>query len=168
MMRAAGRYAGQLFAYALFAGVIGVFATEPRYFPLDPQDAMIKLSFTHVGRRAGACRTLSAEELARLPPNMRQVQDCPRGRVPLRVELELDGRLLLARDLPAAGLSHDRAASLYEKFAVPAGRHRVVVRLRDSARSEGYDYESAREVTLAPRQNFVIDFRQEAGGFIFH
>lgn len=167
-MRAPWRFIGQALAYALFAGAIGVLATEPRYSPIDPQAAMIKLSFTHVGQRAGACRTLSAEELARLPPNMRQAQDCPRARVPLRVELELDGRLLLARELPAAGLSHDRAASLYEKFTVPSGRHRVAVRLRDSARATGFDYESTREVELRPRQNFVIDFRQEAGGFIFH
>ena len=40
-------------------------------------------------------------------------------------------------------------------------------RLRDSARSESFDYEREVEVDLVPGQNFVVDFRAEAGGFIF-
>jgi hypothetical protein len=35
-----------------------------------------------------------------------------------------------------------------------------VARLRDSARTEGFDHEAARQVTLAPGQNFAIDFVQ--------
>ena len=162
------RYLGQAVAYAAFVALLGFFATAPVYSPIDPDAAMIKLSFIHVGQRKVECRKMSPEEIARLPPNMRLTLDCPRERLPVIVELELDGKQLLHRELAASGLSHDRASSIYQKFAVPPGRHRITARLRDSARTEGFDYTGSTEVELKPRQNFVVDFHAEAGGFIFH
>jgi hypothetical protein len=167
MTKAWVRYAGQAVAYAAFVALLGFFATAPAYSPIDPDAAMIKLSFTHVGQRKVECRKLGAEEIARLPPNMRLTLDCPRERLPVIVELELDGKWLLRRELVGSGLSHDRAASIYQKFVVPPGRHLVNARLRDSARSEGFDYTRSTEIELKPRQNFVVDFHAEAGGFIF-
>jgi hypothetical protein len=168
MTAAPVRYAGQALAYAAFAALLGFFATAPAYDPVDPGMAMVKLSFIHVGQRKGECRRLSPEELAQLPPNMRQPLDCPRERLPVTVEIDLDGRLLLRREIPASGLAHDRASSVYRKFTVAPGRHRLAARLRDSARAEGFDYERAADIELKPRQNFVVDFRAEAGGFTFH
>ena len=83
------------------------------------------------------------------------------------VELELDGEIATRRLLPPAGLHQDGASSVYQRFPVTAGRHRIVARLRDSARSEGFDHERAMDIDLVPGQNFVIDFRAESGGFIF-
>jgi hypothetical protein len=167
-VNAVARYAGQALAYLAFAALLGFLATAPAYDPVDPGMAMVKLSFIHVGQRKGECRRLSPEELAQLPPNMRQPLDCPRERLPVIVEIDLDGRLLLRREIPASGLSHDRASSVYQKFTVASGRHRLAARLRDSARAEGFDYERAADIELKPRQNFVVDFRAEAGGFTFH
>jgi hypothetical protein len=158
---------GQAIAYAMFAGVIACFATSPAYTHLDPGLALIKLSFSHAGRHKGECRQLSPEELAKLPPNMRRPLDCPRERLPLRVELLLDGALLYRSDLPPSGLAGDGASMAYRKFPVVPGRHRLVARLRDSDRTTGYDYEKEAEITLHPQQNFVIDFRPSLGGFQF-
>ena len=44
---------------------------------------------------------------------------------------------------------------------------RPVLALRDSRRSEGFDYEREAEITLEPGQSFVVDFRAEMGGFLF-
>lgn len=165
--RQAGRNLGQGLAYLLFAAFIGYFAVAPAYEPIDPEAALITLSFTHVGQRKVECRPMSPEEIARLPPNMRLRVDCPRERLPVTVELELDDRLLVRRTVAASGLSHDRASSVYQKFVVPPGRHRLVARLRDSARAEGFDYARSGEIELQPRQHLVLDFRAEAGGFIF-
>ena len=162
------RIVGQTAAYAAFVALLAYFATAPAYSPGDPHAATIKLSFVHVGQRKGECRQRAPEEIARMPPNMRLALDCPRERLPLTVELELDGKLLVRRELVAAGLARDRAASTYQKFVVPPGRYRLMARLRDSARPGGFDYERSAEVELRPRQNFVVDFRAEAGGFIFH
>jgi hypothetical protein len=83
------------------------------------------------------------------------------------VELLLDGEALFRADLPPSGLAGDGASTVYRKFPVAPGRHRLTARLRDSARTEGFDYESEREVMLEPRQNFVVDFKAASGGFIF-
>jgi hypothetical protein len=64
-------------------------------------------------------------------------------------------------------LAHDGPSRVYRSFIVAPGRHRLVIRLRDSARASGFDYTRAAEVELAPSQNFVIDFRPEGDGFIF-
>lgn len=161
------RYIGQFIAYALFALVVGYFATQPAYTHLDPDKALIKLSFSHAGAHREECRQLTQEELDRLPPNMRRPMDCPRERRPLLVELELDGEILYRDELPPSGLAGDGASTAYRKFPVAAGSHQLVARLRDSRREEGFDYVKSAEVTLAPQQNFVIDFRPEFGGFLF-
>lgn len=158
---------GQAAAYILFVAFLGVFSVAPSYTYLEADLAVIKLSFSHAGDRVGPCRRLSPEEIAALPANMRRSEDCPRGRLPLLVELEIDGEIATRRLLPPIGLQGDGASSVFQRFQVAAGKHRIVARLRDSARSEGFDYEREIEVELAPGQNFVVDFRAESGGFIF-
>lgn len=162
------RYSGQMLAYAAFAALIGYFATAPAYHPIEPDTAVIKLSFVHVGKRKVECRKMSPEEIAQLAPNMRLMLDCPRERLPVIVEVDLDDKLLVRRELAASGLAHDRASSIYQKYVVASGRHRITARLRDSARADGFDYTRSTEIELKPRQIFVVDFRAETGGFIFH
>ena len=50
---------------------------------------------------------------------------------------------------------------------MPAGRHELIARLRDSDRRDGFDYERTAMVELAPAQSVAIDFRPEMGGFVF-
>jgi hypothetical protein len=47
---------------------------------------------------------------------------------------------------------------------VPAGTHRIAVRLKDDARTPGFDYQREAVVTLRPAQILVIDFDPSAGG----
>jgi hypothetical protein len=161
------QYLGQAIAYTLFAVVLGYFATKPAYtyFPLDK--AQIKLSFGHAGDHETECRRLTQEELNQLAPNMRRPLDCPRGRLPVLIELELDGELLYRAELPPSGIAGDGVSTAYKTFAVDPGQHQLVARLRDSNRSEGFDHEKASGITLSPQQNFVIDFHPSKGGFLF-
>jgi hypothetical protein len=159
------RLMGQGLAYLLFVIPIGYFASDPAHNPIEPTEAMITLSFTHAGKIMGECRQRTPEELAKLPPNMRQSTECPRERLPVYVEL--DGASRLTRTLRPAGFARDRASAIYARFPVASGRHRVSVRLRDSARTSGFDYQRTADIELKPRQNFVIDFRTDYGGFIF-
>jgi len=158
---------GQATAYILFAAFLGVFSVAPSYTYLEADQAVIKFSFSHAGDRVGPCRRLTQKEIAGLPANMRRTEDCPRARLPLLVELELDGEVAIRRLLPPVGLHRDGASAFYQRLSVTAGRHQIVARLRDSARGEGFDYERRVDVELAPSQNFVIDFRAESDGFIF-
>ena len=55
-----------------------------------------------------------------------------------------------------------------EEFPLPAGEHDIAIRLRDTARPEGFDYAAERRIALLPEQSFAIDFNLVAGGFIFN
>jgi hypothetical protein len=166
-MSAGLRYGGQTVVYGLICLLIGYFANAPTYTRVPADLALLKLSFAHGARSRGECRRLSREELENLAPNMRKPVVCPRERLPVAVELEVDGRVLYAATLPPTGLSGDGPSRAYERFVLPAGRHRVVARLRDSARAEGFDYVSDREIELAPGQSLAIDFAAVSGGFRF-
>ncbi|MBL8670087.1 MAG: hypothetical protein JNK11_05495 [Alphaproteobacteria bacterium] len=161
------RWLGQAVAYGLTALLIGYLADSPPYVHLAPDRALIKLAFAHGAVRNEGCRRRTAEELERLAPNMRRQVVCPRTRVPVLIELELDGRILHRASLPPTGLSGDGPSRIYERFPVAPGRHRIVARLNDTGRAAGFDYERAADVDLRPGQSFAVDFRAEAGGLVF-
>ncbi len=156
---------GQFVVYTAFMAMLGFFATMPAYTYVDPGAAVITLSFGHAGARVSECRRLTTEEIAALAPNMRRPLDCPRGRVSLLVEFELDGEAMYRATLAPSGLAGDGASSVHERFVVAPGHHRVTVRLRDSRREEGFDYEMEEDVELVPGQHLVVDFRAGTGGF---
>jgi hypothetical protein len=164
-----GAYLGQGVVYLLIALALGVLSDTPAYRHFPDDRALLVLSFSHGGARKEPCRTLSPEELAELAPNMRRpdAKVCPRERVPVEAELVLDGAALFGETLAPSGLVGDGPSKVYRRFAVEPGRHWLVMRLRDTARAEGFDHERTAEVTLAPRQRFVVDFRADHGGFVF-
>jgi hypothetical protein len=157
---------GGLFMLAL-ALAVAALSTSPRWRSLPEDTALLRLSFTHGGDRSASCRERTPEELAALPPNMRRKEVCDRRRPPVYVELEIDGTLVFARELPPRGIAGSGPSQVYERFLLPAGVHDIAVRLRDRPASEEFDYTARTQVTLAPAQSFVVDFRSEAGGFIF-
>ncbi|HSF96250.1 MAG TPA: hypothetical protein VLA52_14590 [Thermohalobaculum sp.] len=156
---------GTIAVAALITGAAALSAW-PSYSPVPQGSAMLKLSLSHGGVRN--CRQLTEAELAKLPPNMRRKEICDRKRAPLTVELVIDGARVYHRDLPPSGLSGDGPSRVYEKFVLPAGPHSIAVRLRDTLRAEGFDYQAVRDVELAPGQNFVIDFSPVTGEFVFN
>lgn len=165
-MKQAARLLAQLALYLPLIALIGYFSTEPRFSALGENEALLRLSFTHAAQRKQACRERSAEELAKLAPNMRAAQDCPRERASVLVELEVDGKLVLKRELVPSGLQHDGNATVYHRLPLPAGRHRIVARLRD--RAEGaFGYVREETVDLAPGRALLIDFAASQGGFLF-
>ncbi len=161
------KWTGQAGVYAALAAVIGYFAAAPAYRHFAEGQAMIKMTFTHGGEYKGGCRRRTAKELQEIAPNMRKDFDCPRDRVPVVVEVDVDGAPVYRASHDPSGLHGDGPANMYEGFPVPAGEHTVAVRLRDTARDEGFDYTREGRFTLAPGQLLVVQFRSEAGGFIF-
>lgn len=158
---------GQALVYAAVAAVIGYLASRPLYRQLAPDQAQIKLSFAHGSARLHECRRLTSEEIAKLPPEKRRPNTCSRERVPLQIQLRVDDRTILDETLQPTGLAADGPVRIYRKFAVRAGAHVIMVRLRDDRGKGGVDYQARRAVVLAPGQNLAIDFKQDAGGFIF-
>jgi hypothetical protein len=164
------QYFGQACAYALFAALLGYFSTSPVYRQLPDDYALVKLSFSHAAQRKQPCRERSAEELAKLPLNMRISKDCPRERSNVVMELEMDGQPLYHVVLPPSGLAHDGVSSVYRRLPVPAGKHRFVVRLKDTEQGD-FGYVREETVSLDAGRVLVIDFKADApgaGGFVFH
>lgn len=161
------RWLGQLVLYGLFALVIGVFSQWPPYHPLGADQALIKVSVSHLGQPVGECRRLSEEELAKLPPNMRFPLQCPRERSPLTMEVDIGDVNMLKRTVAPTGLSKDGAASIYERLVVPAGEQRIDVRFNDDIRPGAPTYRRQTSVTLAPGQVLVIDFSAEKADIVF-
>jgi hypothetical protein len=160
------RIAAQLALYAPLMAILAYFSTEPRFSVVAPHQALMRVSFIHATQPREACRERSAEELAKLAPNMRAALDCPRERSPLLVELELDGRIVLRREVQPSGLRRDGNAVVYQRMALPAGRHRIVVRLRDRAEGD-FNYVRAETVELAGGGELLIEFNAARGGFVF-
>jgi len=155
---------GQLLLYGVFAVVVGVFSRWPAYRHLAPDQALIKLSFNHQGKPVSECQRVSAEELAKLPPNMRAPLRCPRERSPITVELDVDGAPALRHVAQPSGLSRDGASAVYHRLQLPAGTHQLAVRLKDDVHTSGFGFTRDATVTLKPAQILVIDFDPEKGG----
>jgi hypothetical protein len=128
---------------------------------------LLKLSFSHAGQPLKPCRRYTPEELAKMKFSERRPSSCERGRWPVYVELDLDGQPLYRGTHEPAGLWNDGPSSVYARFEVPVGRHRLDARLRDGGAREGFDYTGSQVVDLAPGENFVVDFRAAEGGFTF-
>ena len=146
--------------YIAFAIVLGIFSSWPGYTYHAADHALIKLSLSHPGKRKVECRKRTREELAKLPPNMRTPMQCSRERWPVLVELKVDGETVFRQHRNPAGLLKDGASSFYEKFAVPAGTHKLNIGINDTGGTETTDFVLERSVDLKPAQALVVGFHE--------
>jgi len=166
-MNKALHYLGQGLSYLLFIAFIGYFSHAPSYTNIPPDQALIKLTFDHTSKRLEPCRKLTAQQMAKLPRQLRFNMKCPRERSPLHVEFEVDGNVTYQAKIEPRGLSHDLPAPVYQRFTIPAGRHHFRIRMDDDVHHKGFDYFGEKTLTLAPLQTLVIDFNDTRNEFVF-
>jgi len=159
------RYAAQAVLYAAFVAVVGYFSNAPAYEHLPPNDALLKLSLSHAGARKEACHQRSAEELAKLAPNMRAQSVCPRERAPVVVDVELDGTRVFHVVAPPSGFARDGASTIYRRLPIVAGKHRITARMSDTPDGE-FNYTREATLDVAPGRVVVVDFDPAQGGFV--
>lgn len=157
----------QALLYGVFALCVGYFSVAPTYHYADPGVATIKLSLSHAANRVEECVKLTPQQINERATKGLPLDECGRERLPVTVELEIDGARALLVTAAPSGLWNDGPASVYERLDVAPGSHTITVRLRDSARQQGWDYERSESVTLSPGRYFTISFRAETGGFGF-
>ena len=153
--------------YLAFAASLGWFATNPPYQYANPAMASVKVSLSHAAERIEPCVQLTPEEIAELAMNMKRTETCERERLPLYLEIDIDGETVFSLAAEPTGLWGDGPSSVYERFEVAPGPHRVTARLRDTAREEGWDYTDSADVVLEAGRYFSVTFRAENGGFSF-
>ena len=159
-------YLMQAGLYAVFALCVGYFATKPNYVFIAEGSAQIKLSISHPGQKVEACVKLSRAELARLPPNMRTAQRCGRERWPVHIEMDIDGEKVFAETAQAKGLSNDGPSIFYQKFTVPAGPHKISVRIRDK-NGDKFRFEKTKQINIKGSQILIAGFDNATHSIVF-
>ena len=126
---------------------------RPPYVHLPRRRGAGQALVQHAGQRKEACRERSAEELAKLAPNMRAAIGLPaRARAGRRSSSRWTASRCSRVVAPPTGLSRDGASTVYRRVAVPAGTHRFVARLKDTAGGDfGYVGERTRRARAGPR-----------------
>ena len=157
------RYLLQAINYSVFMALIWYFATSPSIRILEDDEAMITVAFAHAGESREPCRRLSQEELAKLPPNMRKPEDCPRERSPVVIKALLDGETLIDETLQPPGLFKDGGVNVYFSGIIPAGGHHFEIKMDDSVRKEGFDYTFGQDINLKPAQILLVSFNPQKG-----
>ncbi|MDX1577547.1 MAG: hypothetical protein R3266_03645 [Gemmatimonadota bacterium] len=113
----------------LAAGIVAAIAGLSRVpWTVDPErGSVLRLSWRFQPEGESGCRRPTAEELAELPPHMRNPDACVREAVPYLLELRIDGVRTLADTLHAAGARQDRPVFVYRDVAIDAGAHTIEV-----------------------------------------
>lgn len=96
----------------------------------SPDDALLRLSWRMRGVTAEECRTLSQEELERLPVHMRNPRACIGVIAPYALTLSVDGVVLAADTVRPPGARGDRPLNVLREFALTPGVHRVALRFQ--------------------------------------
>jgi len=157
------RYLLQAFNYTIFMALIWYFATSPSIRILAEDEAVITIAFGHAGDLREPCRKLSYDELAKLPPNMRKPEDCPRERSPVVIEASLDGKTIYNKSLQPPGLFNDGGVNVYFSGKIPAGNHRVEIKMDDSVRKEGFNHTFEQDINIKPAQILLVNFDSQKG-----
>jgi hypothetical protein len=157
------RFLLQAFNYSLFMGLVWYFASAPSIRLIGEDEAKLTIAFAHAGKLREPCRMLSQEELNKLAPNMRKIDDCPRERSPVIIEAELDGVAIYSASLPPAGLFGDGGVDVYYSAKLAAGEHRLDLKMNDSVRIEGFNHQFGQVVTIEPAQILLIGFDSKRG-----
>lgn len=157
------RYMLQAVNYTVFMALIWYFSTSPAIRVLAEDQAMITLAFGHAGETREPCRKVSAEDLAKLAPNMRMVQDCPRERSPVVIQMTVDGRPLIEQTLKPPGIFKDGGVDVYFSGRIPAGEHVVEIKMDDSVRQDGFNHSFKQSIEIEPGTILLLGFDSEKG-----
>ncbi len=157
------RYLLQAINYTVFMALIWYFATTPSIRVMEDDEAVVTMAFGHAGETIEPCRQISAEELAKLPPNMRKPQDCPRERSPISIELLVDGEVRYSKTMLPPGLFDDGGINIYVSEKISAGEHTIEIKMDDSVRKEGFDYVLKQQVLINPAKILLIGFDSGRG-----
>ncbi len=156
----------QIVNYAIFMALVWYFSAAPAYRYLEPNQAVVVISVSHSGELLKPCRKVSAEDLAKLAPNMRKPMDCPRERSPIKIEVSMDGEELFNITAQPPGLFADGSVNVYRSVKVTAGQHHFEVKMNDSVHLQGSRFVASQNIKLEPAQQLLIDFNSE-DGFVF-
>lgn len=111
---------------AALTGALGALSRVPYGDPAE--QAVLRLSWRVRGPRISECRTLTPDELDALPAHMRRPQVCEGRNLPYELLVEVDGHVVDAGLVLAAGARQDRPLYYHRQITLAPGTHHVRVR----------------------------------------
>ena len=157
------RYLLQAINYSVFMALIWYFASSPSIRIIAEDEAVITIAFSHAGQLREPCRRLTQEELDKLPPNMRKLDDCPRERSPVILEARLDDETFYRVTLEPTGLFGDGGVDVFQRVKISAGEHLLSLKMNDSVRIDGFNHELEQLVIVDSAQILLVGFDSDRG-----
>ena len=155
----------QIIVLGLMMAAVGHFADSPTYKVMNPSQTELRLVIRHSGVLIGACEMKPAEELEKLPANMRQPMNCPREKSPLSLELLVNDEVLHRGVVRPSGIHDDGVLALYQNFRVPGGSTDIELRVKDQVDLENYNYTLRETLELSRDSVILIEFTDQGISF---
>lgn len=122
----------------------------------------------HYGQVLEQAADTASQSTDTRPLHMRPQHAAASERAAVRVQLELDGRVLYDRALRPRGLRREGPSTMLQSLQVPAGTHVVRVRINDSGLDGEWAHEWSGSVTFAENTRQVLSYDASGRGFIWH
>ena len=151
---------GGLLALGLMLGIVAL--SQVPYTASRGADGELRLAWRWRSQRVERCRTLTPDELGKLPAHMRVATACERPLRPYLLEVEVDDRAVLHDSVRARGAESDRPLSVFHRLPLAPGRHEVKVTFSplplagDSAASLPAALEAEAHIVVSPRQVVLV------------
>ncbi len=135
---------------------LGYLTAAPAYEVLAKDQTELKFVVRHSGQRLGICQVSGAVELAKLAPNMRQLEVCPSEKSPMEVELRLNDQVRFSGQIIPSGIHNDGVIALYRRFAVDVGPIDVRLRLKNDVREDAFSHDFHQTINAGPDSIVVL------------
>jgi len=154
-----------LIASVILGGLIW-FLSDLLYNPIKHTDSELVVSFKHPGVASLNCKTLTPEELAKLPMHMRKPTSCERKRADVRMKILVDGNEILNKSYIPQGIWKDGNSIALEHISQKDGLHTVQIMIGDKS-DENWDYVDTKQIEFKARFRKVVIFNK-LNGFTWH
>jgi hypothetical protein len=132
-------------------------------------DALLRLAWSARPERVEECRQRGEEELAALPPHMRQPLACEGSTAEYRLQVLIDDAIVADRVVHGGGLRRDRRLYVFEELPVAAGETAIEVRfdrIGGTSTTRQGDHVPPhlalqRRVRLSSRQVLLVTYAQD-------
>ncbi len=146
---------------ALLSAVTFVGSSLPYRTPHSPGPELV-VSFSHSGALLET-RKLSTEELAKRLPHMRAQVNVTRQRVPVRLRVQVDDKVVFDQSFQPKGLSKDGPSIALVRLAMTAGQYPVRVEMADTADADLWTKQWSETVRFETNRIRVVLFDTKAG-----
>jgi len=134
--------------------------------------ALLRLSWRYQPDGSSGCRRPTEEELAELPPHMRNPNACISAPVPYHLTVVIDGETIVDERILAGGARQDRPVFVFREFDVAAGEHEIEIRFEarpeEPDGTEPLSLSWAEPVMVRPREIALIGYDRETGRLFRH